>query len=334
MTLHCQPQFEAAEQMLVRTLPFAWGLAQRALAIHESWRHGDIPEWTKWQDAWEIWRGQEHNSAFELSKDAPLVTGTAPENLEEVLARLKPWRKGPFDLFGHEIDAEWRCERKWNRIAPLVNWENRTVIDIGCGNGYYGLRMLGARAKWVLGVDPSSRSGAQANLLWYLFRQPNSWVLPFREDGIDGAKADIVVCMGVLYHHRDPLGLLDKLLQMQHKNGTLILETIVLPPLGSTGSEFTASDYDRSDTRLLTPENRYALMRNVWTIPTIPLLQSWLVRLGARSVQVTDITPTRPDEQRVTAWTGNESLENFLTEDGQYTVEGYPAPVRAILVVR
>ena len=37
------------------------------------------------------------------------------------LMRLHPWRKGPFNLFGIQIDAEWRSDLKWNRIAQHID---------------------------------------------------------------------------------------------------------------------------------------------------------------------------------------------------------------------
>jgi tRNA (mo5U34)-methyltransferase len=44
-----------------------------------------------------------------------------------------------------------------------------------------------------------------------------------------------------------------------------------------------------------------------------------------------DITETTLEEQRKTPWIQTESLEDFLDpEDPSKTVEGYPAPVRAI----
>lgn len=33
-------------------------------------------------------------------------------------SELIPWRKGPFRLGDLAIDAEWRSDKKWDRIAP------------------------------------------------------------------------------------------------------------------------------------------------------------------------------------------------------------------------
>ena len=76
--------------------------------------------------------------------------------IEAVLKKLMPWRKGPFNLHGIFIDTEWRSDWKWQRIAPYISpLEGRTVLDVGCGNGYYGWRMLGEGARFVLGIDPT-----------------------------------------------------------------------------------------------------------------------------------------------------------------------------------
>ena len=64
--------------------------------------------------------------------------------MRHLLLDFRPWRKGPFEIFGIELDCEWRANMKWSRlkgrIAPL---EGRKILDVGCGNGYYCFRMLG-----------------------------------------------------------------------------------------------------------------------------------------------------------------------------------------------
>ena len=105
-----------------------------------------------------------------------------PATRERLIERLKilhPWRKGPFDLFGIHIDTEWRSDWKWERVLPhLQSLKGRRVLDVGCGNGYYALRMWGAGAELVVGIDPSAVFVMQfAALLRYL-PEPNVYVLP------------------------------------------------------------------------------------------------------------------------------------------------------------
>ena len=74
----------------------------------------------------------------------------------QLLLQLSPWRKGPFDVGGVHIDAEWRSDLKWDRVEDAITpLEGRAVLDVGCGNGYYALRMQEAGARAVLGVDPT-----------------------------------------------------------------------------------------------------------------------------------------------------------------------------------
>ena len=51
------------------------------------------------------------------------------------------------------------------------------------------------------------------------------------------------------------------------------------------------------------------------------------------NVRIVDVTPTSVQEQRTTGWMRFQSLADFLDpQDATRTVEGYPAPVRAIAI--
>ena len=74
-------------------------------------------------------------------------------------------------------------------------------------------------------------------------------------------------------------------------------------------------------------------MRNVWFIPSATELVIWLQRCGFESVRIVDETTTTIEEQRATEWMQFESLEQCLHADNSaLTVEGYPAPRRAIII--
>ncbi len=79
--------------------------------------------------------------------------------------KLHPWRKGPFHIHGMHLDTEWRSDIKWQRISPhITDLKNRTVLDVGCGNGYHLFRMHGAGAKLCIGIDPSQKYLTQFQL--------------------------------------------------------------------------------------------------------------------------------------------------------------------------
>ncbi|MEJ2200467.1 MAG: tRNA 5-methoxyuridine(34)/uridine 5-oxyacetic acid(34) synthase CmoB [Desulfuromonadaceae bacterium] len=248
----------------------------------------------------------------------------APGQHEQLLGALRalcPWRKGPFRLFGIEIDSEWVSSQKWRRleshIAPLTG---RRVLDIGSSNGYYLLRMAAQRPQLALGVEPYLTFYFQALLLQHYARLPGVFTLPvtFEELPILEGYFDTVFSMGVLSHRRAPLDTLAAMRQVLRRGGQLVLETLVL----------------RGDDELvLCPEKRYAKMNNVYFLPTVRCLENWLRRTGYGEVRCLDITPTTSAEQRKTEWIQTESLADFLDPaDSSRTIEGYPAPTRALLV--
>jgi len=240
--------------------------------------------------------------------------------IRNLLLALSPWRKGPFDIAGVRIDTEWRSDLKWGRlensIAPL---DDRNVLDVGCGNGYYALQMRKAGARAVIGVDPTLLFVMQFLAVNNFKQDPSIFVLPARlhELPLPARRFDTTFSMGVLYHQRSPIDHLRQLRQTLRPDGQLVLETIYLP-----GKESFAA----------TPEDRYARMRNVWLLPTISELTTWILRSGYKDVQVIDKSMTTVDEQRTTEWMSFESLSEALDpDDPTLTVEGWPAPHRVVV---
>jgi len=249
------------------------------------------------------------------------ITTTAKNQLEDQLKALRPWRKGPYDLFGIHIDTEWRSDWKWDRvknhIAPL---KHRLVLDVGCGNGYHCWRMLGAGAKMVVGIDPMMLNVMQFHLVRKLYGEAPVYVLPIGIEELPyGLKAfDTVFSMGVLYHRRSPIDHLMELRDCLQLGGELVLETLVI---------------DGGPGEVLLPEDRYARMRNVWFLPSCETLISWLKRCGFKNIRLVDVTTTSIEEQRTTEWMPFHSLKDFLdAENPQLTCEGLPAPKRAVIV--
>lgn len=306
-------------------LPTRWpqngwlsGVATQAERRLQNHAHGDLPRW------WAALRGLPHiRPGAVLDRAAPVLGAAAPdpEALRTALMALHPWRKGPLCLGGVMIDSEWRSDRKWARLAAHVDLGGRRVLDVGCGNGYYGLRMLGAGAGLVVGVDPTVLFVMQWLACRHFSGELANYVLPLGLEELPPGPAafDTVLSMGVLYHRRDHLQHLRQLRSLLRPGGTLVLETLVLPE-------------DRAED-LLQPPGRYARMRNVWAVPGTGCVQRWLEQAGFRDGRVLDVTPTTVAEQRSTAWMRFESLPQALDpEDRARTVEGHPAPVRAILL--
>ena len=136
----------------------------------------------------------------------------------------------------------------------------------------------------------------------------------------DMAAFDTVFSMGILYHRRSPFDHLIELRDTLVKGGQLVLETLVIE--GEQGE-------------VLVPQGRYGKMGNVWFIPSVATLSLWLAKVGFIDIELVDVTPTTPQEQRSTAWMTFQSLPDFLDpSDPGKTIEGYPSPRRAILLAR
>jgi tRNA (mo5U34)-methyltransferase len=245
-----------------------------------------------------------------------------PMSARDHLQALIPWRKGPLRLGGIDIDTEWRSDWKWNRVQPRLSLHGAKILDVGSGNGYFGWQMLASGADQVIGCDPTPLCVLQHELSGRCAGVAENHLLALRFEDLPEELADFdaVFSMGVLYHRRDPLEHLQRLFSRLRETGTLILETLIIPG---------------EDTRLLPTPGRYAGMRNVHGLPTSTLLTAWLEDTGFDSVCCVDRTPTTSGEQRQTDWMPYHSLEQALDPDQPLlTVEGLPAPIRAVYLAR
>jgi tRNA (mo5U34)-methyltransferase len=119
-----------------------------------------------------------------------------------------PWRKGPYSLYGINIDTEWRSDWKWERVLPhLSDLTGRTILDVGCGSGYHMWRMIGAGAHLAVGIDPTQLFLCQFEAVRKLLgNDQRAHLLPLGIEQLPALEAfDTVFSMGVLYHRRSPL---------------------------------------------------------------------------------------------------------------------------------
>ncbi len=237
--------------------------------------------------------------------------------LTEVLRGFMPWRKGPFSIFGIDIDAEWRSEKKWDRIIPhLPDLSGKTVADIGCNNGYYMFRMIDHAPAFVLGFEPYIHHYYAFQTLNSFARMQNLEVAPL---GIEHIlhfpdSFDAIFCLGILYHRPSPIQALRDLFTGLKKGGTIIIESQAIPgdiPIA------------------LFPEHTYAKVPGTWFVPTASCLHNWILRAGFGDIELFDNHPMSSKEQRSTDWMKFESYEDFIDKNNPtLTIEGYPAPRR------
>ena len=236
------------------------------------------------------------------------------------LKAFMPWRKGPWNLLGVEIQTEWHSDWKWQRIEPHISpLEGRQVLDIGTGNGYFLFRMLGAGASLALGIDPTRIFLYQFHAAQRLLPANGAYLLPLRSEHLPAFGCfDTVFCLGVLYHRRSPIDHIQELMSYLRPGGELVLETLVVPGDINT---------------ILVPPERYAKMANVWFLPSTEALENMLRKVGLENVRTVDVSRTTSAEQRATEWMTFHSLADFLDpNDPKRSIEGHPAPLRATLV--
>lgn len=257
-----------------------------------------------------------------ISNHQPMPIGEL-KKLESLLRTFHPWRKGPYHVHGIHIDTEWRSDWKWDRVLPHISpLKNRSVLDVGCGNGYHMWRMLGEGARLCVGIDPSHLFLIQFEAIRKLMGgDQRAHLLPLGIEQLPKLQAfDTVFSMGVLYHRRSPLDHLIQLKDQLVSGGELILETLVI---------------EGDENAVLVPKERYAQMRNVYFFPSARALKVWLELVGFEQVRIVDENVTSIGEQRSTDWMTHNSLPDYLDpSDASKTVEGYPAPRRAVLVAK
>jgi len=315
--------FEALFRILEQEGLSDWAAALRP--VSDYWfsqrQHGDF---NRWNSALQMLPDIQIDD-IGLSSAAVSVNGKCanPERLREALSQLKPWRKGPYKIAQVEIDTEWRSDFKWDRVLPhLTPLAKRRVLDVGCGNGYHCWRMLNEDPQLVIGIDPSMLFNMQFHALNHYINDSRIQLLPItiQQMPTNMEWFDTVFSMGILYHRRSPIDHLLQLKSLLKAGGELCLETLVIE--GGQGE-------------VLVPEDRYARMNNVWFLPSVAELLNWCRRCGFSNSRVVDINKTSIQEQRRTEWMPFESLPECLDRDNpDLTVEGYPAPLRAVIIAQ
>ena len=266
-----------------------------------------------------------HHGSVDCSRDTVTigleseVSGDDQLLIRDQLHAFMPWRKGPYSIFGIDIDAEWRSEKKWHRLKPfLPDLTGKLIADIGCSNGYYMFRMAPHNPKYVLGFEPSVQP-------YFCFKALNSMagfnnleidLLGVEHISLFPETFDIIFLMGVIYHRPSPVEVLRDVWSSLKPGGTLLLESQIIP-----GESPLA----------LFPEKSYAKAPGTYFVPTAACLHNWLLRAGFIHCTFCNSCPMSEKEQRRTQWMVFESFSDFLNPaDPRLTVEGYPAPWRAI----
>lgn len=237
--------------------------------------------------------------------------------INEFVDSLRPWKKGPITLHSRIIESEWRSDFKFNFIQPrLGNTKGKTILDIGCNNGYYLYRLGLSGQADIIGIDPTLQYYRQYCLLKKIagIKQISYYLCSHSVIGKIKKAFDLILCMGIIYHCQNPAELLLHCRDSLKKKGRIIIESQGIPGKGNYA---------------IIPEKKYAGANGIWFVPTADCLTALLKRTGYRNIEVFHTHVLTAEEQRTTADSPGKSLPDFLdNNDNSKTIEGYPAPVR------
>ena len=245
------------------------------------------------------------------------------DDLTKLCHSLISWRTGPFQFGSLSIDTEWRSHMKWSRVLPLIPQRpGMRMADVGCSNGYFMYKLSTLKPDVTVGFDPIERCWLQFALVQSILKVPNLAFVPMGILSLDAFREffDFILCMGVLYHQRDHALAVKRLYEATRAGGHVLLESLVVPS---------------AEPLVITPPDRYAKMRNAWTIPSANHLQELFQRTGFKDVAIHSFGPLSTSEQRRTTLAPFESLADFLDPaDHSKTIEGHPAPHTAAVIGR
>lgn len=231
---------------------------------------------------------------------------------------LIPWRKGPFMVGDLLIDAEWRSDKKWNRLeGALPNLTGQVIADVGCNNGYYLYRTADAGASRVIGFDPTLKYWLQFRLVEAHTHKLPVEFLPLGWQYLNAFPKtfDTIFLMGVNYHEAEPLNLFHACRAALKPGGLLICESVVVQ--------------DEADLEIY-PAGKYFGIGGVYAIPTTVALKRQLASVGFQNVTIQHTELMTAAEQRSTEYSPQKSLADFVTADG-FSTEGYPPLHRSAL---
>ncbi len=268
--------------------------------------------------------------APKFSIDGPKVCVGSPEDKNaaawiSAARSLIPWKKGPFELCGETIDAEWRSDMKWDRLAPSLGpLSGARVLDIGCNNGYFLFRLAALDVALAHGIDPVLPFAAQYELIKRASGLTNVAFDLFGVEHVDQWREqwDCIFHMGIVYHHRSPIHQMLAIREALVPGGQAIIETIGIPG---------------NDSVALFPPDRYARMGNVWFVPTLACLVAWADKARFSEIEVIADTALTTQEQRLSAWCPPPSqslMDGLDPSDPTRTIEGHPAPRRFMIKVK
>ena len=128
-----------------------------------------------------------------------------------------------FHSFGTNagIQPESMQIQRW-RTMGLDDIKGRSVLDIGCAEGWFSMKCLDAGAVTVMGIDCERR--LDPALKGRITQRMGAVDDPVRNPVPQNGAFDIILCLRVLYHMRDPILALERMRKALKPGGVMLLE--------------------------------------------------------------------------------------------------------------
>lgn len=133
-------------------------------------------------------------------------------NLDDKISTLNERKK----------NSQGNNEIKFKRLLNVVDlsfFENKTVIDYGCSDGYFSLE-ISKNAKSVTGIDIDKTRIKKANLIKKYYDINNCAFKRISYNNLNG-KYDIGLALGILHRVQNPIEFINKICS---QNETIIIE--------------------------------------------------------------------------------------------------------------
>lgn len=153
----------------------------------------------------------------------------------EFLPQLGIFLQGPFPLPGKRVTrSAWDCRGKAGAYRAcgidIASVRGKRTLDIGSNAGYDPFYMNALGAAESVGLEPCLFY-LQAMFLNAVYDQPQVTFLNAGWEHLDRTflgEFDWVTCLGLIYHVKEPMHLLEKIASVTQSGARLLIETHVL----------------------------------------------------------------------------------------------------------